>query len=250
MAFPWEAFTAFISNAPMASTPGSSDMLALIQGGLTKRVPITQLPGLQPIVTVPTIVVTASTYNALITDYTIAVNRSPAGATIINLPGSAGFGRPMIIKDIAGNCDNNNTITVTNGTIDGLSSFVLDIPYGCVVLQSMGSSNWSVISQVPDSETTIITNNATPTYDMVVLDKFIGIRKTPGSITTVVLLNAPPKGTEVTIKDCNGDAAVHNITIANGSIDGSAGKILNTAYAAITLRSLGTGNDWAIVSTH
>lgn len=247
MGFPISLFTAFVSNAPLADTPGGSDMLALIQGKLTKRLPINQIPGLTPIITVPTTFVTGSAYSILTTDYMVAVNRSPGGATVLQLPGSAGTGRPVIIKDYAGNVSETNSITIQNGTIDGASSYVITEPYGAVVLESMGGSNWSVVSAYKQLEAvTLVTAGAS--YSATLADRFIGVNKSAGSNTAIVLPSTPPPGLRYTIKDVNGDAANHPITISNGTVDGVSGYILPFAYGSLVIEAIGSANIWSIVS--
>lgn len=150
MGFPTDPFTDFISNAPLAATPGASDMLALIQSGQTKRLPITGIPGLTPIVSVPTkILAVSTTYNILLTDYFIGINLSPSAAITLNLPSSPGAGRPLIIKDINGLVTGATPITIANGTVDGQSGYILPFPYDCIWIQSTGvGNNWLIISRL------------------------------------------------------------------------------------------------------
>lgn len=149
MGFPTDPFVDFISNAPLATTPGSSDMLALIQNGLTKRLPITGIPGLTPVITAPTVIINQNTYNALNTDYVIMVNRSPAAPTTINLLSSPGLGRIIQIKDIAGNVSGTNLITIANATIDGVSGFIMPYPFDSIWLEATGSgNNWAFMGRL------------------------------------------------------------------------------------------------------
>ena len=146
--FPIETFTAFVSGAPLAGGVGSSDMLALIQGGKTVRLPVTSLPGviLTPIVLAPTTLITsAATYSVVSGDYFIGVNKSPISATTIHLPGAPGVGRTLIIKDVAGTVTGAAPITIDSGTIDGNAGWVLPFAYSCIGLQAVGGTNWSIL---------------------------------------------------------------------------------------------------------
>ncbi len=143
MSYPTEALATIIANAPVADTPSSSDVLLLLQGGLLKRLPANALPALE---TIPTEVVNQATYNATIDDQAILVNRSPAGATVINLPSNPGAGRRMLIKDIAGN-NAGYGITIGNATIDGIVGGTITANYGYVWLLSTGDGdNWAAVT--------------------------------------------------------------------------------------------------------
>lgn len=144
MAFPTEALATLIANAPIAATPGPSDALLLLQGALLKKLPANAIPQLT---TSPTQVVNVSIYNATLSDQTIFVRRSPAAPTTINLPSNPGLGRIIRIKDIAGNVDGTNTITIANGMIDGASGIVLNTARAYLQLESTGdSNNWANIT--------------------------------------------------------------------------------------------------------
>jgi hypothetical protein len=144
MTFPAEPFATFLANAPLAGPVGSSDVIALLQAGLIKQLPANVIPQLT---TVPSQTVNVSTYNATLTDQAILVNRSPAAATVINLPSNPGIGRRVLVKDIAGNCDLTNDITISNATIDGVAGLVLNTGYAYVWLLSTGNGNeWANVT--------------------------------------------------------------------------------------------------------
>lgn len=149
-AVPTDPFSNFIARAPLADTPGSSDMLALIQNGITKRLPITGIPGLTPIVSVPTRILPDPTtsYSILLTDYFVGVNNTVGAAVTLQLPAAPGAGRPMIIADVAGTVSGAAPITITNGTLDGYTGYVLPFAYSCLFIQSIGiASRWKIISR-------------------------------------------------------------------------------------------------------
>jgi len=145
MGFPIDPFSNFISNAPLADTPGSSDMLALIQNNITKRLPVSGIPGLTPIVVAPTKVITAgASYAALSTDYYIVVDKTVGSATAINLPGAPGTGATYIIKDGKGDAGTNNITINGNGkNIDGAATFILAFNFQSVELIYSGTS-WGI----------------------------------------------------------------------------------------------------------
>ena len=146
MAFPIEVFTQFISNAPLANTPGTSDMLALIQNGITKKLPIGSIPGLTPIVLAPTTVVTAgASYAVLSTDYYIDIDKTVGSATAVVLPPSPGKGATLIIKDGKGDAGTNQiTINGNGNNIDGQATYVMAFNYQSITLIYSGTS-WGVV---------------------------------------------------------------------------------------------------------
>lgn len=146
MAFPFEGFTAFVSGAPLANTPGSSDMLPIIQGGVTKRIPVGTIPQLT---VAPTTEVTGAAYALLLTDEVIFVNRSPAAATVLTLPSNPGAGRVYTVKDIAGNVSGGNNIAFANGTIDGNAAYQITTAYGSLTIISTGiGNNWGITAKI------------------------------------------------------------------------------------------------------
>ena len=149
MGFPTDAFFNFVSNAPLANPLGASDMVPIIQGGVTKRVSPFSFPAVAALTTFPETIITAgATYNATVADCAIFVRKSPGSPTTINLPSNPGQGRPFIIGDLNGDAAN-NFITVGNATIDGQSGFILALAWQCIFLLSTGNGNeWKMISKL------------------------------------------------------------------------------------------------------
>ena len=98
-------------------------------------------------------VTVAGAINALAGDVVILFNKSPSGASTLNLPPSSSRnGTPIIAKDITGDANTNNiTIAPATGeTIDGLSAAaavangiaVIDIDYGSRILYPLSSGGW------------------------------------------------------------------------------------------------------------
>lgn len=145
MSFPIEAFATFVANAPLADPLGSSDLLAVLQGGLIKRLPVNSIPLLA---TDPVTIVTTAGYAVLLTDKAILVDQAAPTATTITLPSNPGRGRVYTIADIAGNAAAGN-ITIANGTIDGGGGLVLNTNYASVTLISTGTANdWKIIARI------------------------------------------------------------------------------------------------------
>ena len=99
------------------------------------------------------IVTTVGAVSVLATDTVILLNKSPSGASTLNLPASSSrSGVPIIIKDITGDANtNNDTIVPASGeTIDGLSAAaaaangiaVIDVDYGSRTLYPLTSGGW------------------------------------------------------------------------------------------------------------
>lgn len=87
--------------------------------------------------------VTVATYNPLVTDATLLVNR--AGAVSVVMPlASARAGNPLLIKDISGAASTNPiTITFTGGeSVEGLTTVVINNRYGSFKLYPLAAGNY------------------------------------------------------------------------------------------------------------
>lgn len=90
---------------------------------------------------VPVIIVNATPYNALLTDYTIEVNVAVPSSIV--LP-AAPVGTVFIIKDISGAAFTNPiTITATT-TIDGAAAATINANYGSITLIFNGIE-WNIV---------------------------------------------------------------------------------------------------------
>jgi len=119
-----ETFTQFVTNAPASTGPTSADLIALIQGGVTKKV-APWFGGLA----VPTTKVTAgASYNYTASDMLVGVLKTVGSATSLVLPSSGLFlGRMFAAADWKGDA-NTNPITVTaagGNTFDGGATSVV-----------------------------------------------------------------------------------------------------------------------------
>lgn len=93
----------------------------------------------------PTVVTSASPYNALVTDCVIISNKTVAGAGTINLSSTLQTGRIVIIKDGKGDANANNITVQGNGkNIDGAASKVINTAYG-VLRVIYNGTEWSSI---------------------------------------------------------------------------------------------------------
>jgi hypothetical protein len=101
------------------------------------------------------IITTAGVANVLATDVVLLFQKSPSGASTVNLPASATrVGAPVTLKDMTGDANANNiTIVPAAGeTIDGFSAAaaaangtaLIDVNYGAKQLYPLTSGGWYV----------------------------------------------------------------------------------------------------------
>lgn len=93
--------------------------------------------------------------------------------------------------------------------------------------------------------TTIITG-VVPIYAATDTDIFIGVDKTIGAATQIVLPPLPQTGRLIVIKDIKGDADVNTITLTGGTVDGVANFPLPFPHDSISLVAVG-GTSWAVI---
>lgn len=102
------------------------------------------------------VITTAGAQNVLATDVVLLLQKSPSGASTINLPTSATrVGAPVIIKDLTGDANINNITIVPSGseTIDGFSAAaaaangvaVISVDYGIKRLYPLTSGGWYLL---------------------------------------------------------------------------------------------------------
>lgn len=131
--------------------------MALVGNELVQVIPITSLGAPSPIsefVTVSQIAnlggsttpvtITSGPFN-LVTPGFYPVHLTVPAPLTINLPSTPPNGN-FLIKDAVGNCATNNITIIATGalTIDGASTFVMNINYLSVTL-SFNGTNWSLI---------------------------------------------------------------------------------------------------------
>lgn len=93
---------------------------------------------------VPTVITVGPTYASAKTDTRILANLTAPGVLTITMLASAQYSQPILIKDIAGNVDNINTLTTvfSGGQLaDGQSSIVLQNAYAGFWLNPLPSGN-------------------------------------------------------------------------------------------------------------
>ena len=139
--------------------------------------------------------------------------------------------------DGAGGTSGNVTLQTGTGTIAGSVLFML----GGNFVASFDQSKFTLLQgrRVKVTQTTI-------TYNVLVTDEYISVGTLSAPIT-IVMPSSSSTGDIYTIKDANGSATIHNITISgNGySIDNSANYILSSNYAKVTL--IYNGSKWLVV---
>jgi hypothetical protein len=132
-----ETFTYFVQTAPLAASINTSDLLALIQGGQTKRIPAAQLLSASS----PTIVSAAGAYDVLTTDTFLAVTKTIANT--IQLPSGPTFNQRLTVADCLGNAGT-YPITIAAGagdTIDGIAALNLFANWQSANLQYVQALN-------------------------------------------------------------------------------------------------------------
>lgn len=90
-------------------------------------------------------------------DNLVAVNLTSAGPVALTLPSTVGVGTALRIYDQKGDAATNNiTISPPGGvTIEGASSLVIDVNFGCVELLLESSTNWKIINRSYSSSFTV-----------------------------------------------------------------------------------------------
>jgi hypothetical protein len=92
-----------------------------------------------------TIVNSGSTYTVSSSDYYVIVRKTVGSATTINIPAAGNAGLEYTIKDGKGDAATHNiTITPASGTIDGASTFVMNINWQSNTILDDGTT-WNVI---------------------------------------------------------------------------------------------------------
>lgn len=102
------------------------------------------------------VVTAAGSITVLSADAVLLMNKSPSGASTINLPNSSTRGGlPITVKDLTGDANSNNiTFAPASGeTIDGFSASdaaangvaVIDVNYGKKTLYPLTSGGWYVL---------------------------------------------------------------------------------------------------------
>lgn len=92
----------------------------------------------------PTFVTSGASYNSVVTDTRILVNKTVGSATSIVLALSAGYQLPVLVKDLKRDADSNPiTVTFSGGqTMDGLSSVVINNPAGYFWFNPLAAGGW------------------------------------------------------------------------------------------------------------
>lgn len=133
--------------------PGGIDLTALFEivspgtsaSGVNYAITMAQLAVLIPAIQfTPTFVLSGAAYNSVGTDTRILVNKTVGSATSVVLLGSASYSQPVLVKDLKGDAGTNPiTVTFTGGqTLDGLSSVVINNPYGFFWFNPLASGGW------------------------------------------------------------------------------------------------------------
>jgi hypothetical protein len=93
----------------------------------------------------PTFITSGSVYDSVATDIRILVDLTIAAPLTVLLLPSANYTFPVLVKDIKGTASPTNPITVTFSSgqeMDGLSSVVIDNPYGYFWFNPLSTGGW------------------------------------------------------------------------------------------------------------
>jgi len=134
---PAEPFAQFVLLLPAATQVNTSDYVAIVQGGRTKRIPAAQIIGAAS----PTVVSVAGVYNALPSDTFLAVTKTVANT--IQLPSGPSFNQRLTVADCLGNAGT-YPITIAAGagdTIDGIAALNLFASWQSANLQYVQALN-------------------------------------------------------------------------------------------------------------
>lgn len=129
-----------ISSLPLALGLTGDDEFIIVQGGTTKRVPLSVIASfINPAGTGASVIITSgatvgSPYLVPAGIGKVLVNKAVGAPTGIKLNLASSYGGvPILIKDIKGDAGTNNiTITFTGELVDGLSQLVLTTNYAWV----------------------------------------------------------------------------------------------------------------------
>ena len=184
--------------------------------------------------------VNAATYNLLTSDDILHVTYTSTGSCTVTWPTAQILTDRLVwIKDAGGNAGTNNITVATEGsqTIDGESTYVIDIDYAAVALYCDGTNLYvlTISGAAPSAVTTV----SSSTHSLALTDSILKVTYTSTGACTITWPTAQiTDGREVTIKDAGGDASTNNITIATGgseTIDGAASYVMTEDYSSITL---------------
>lgn len=138
----------------LPSYPGGFDATALIElvspgnveEGINYAATLAQIAsiiGPLYIYPAPTIITSGASYNSVASDNRILVNKTIGSATSIVLLGGASYLQPVLVKDLKLDADTHPiTVTFASGTMDGLSSVVINNPGGYFWFNPLANGNF------------------------------------------------------------------------------------------------------------
>lgn len=120
----------FINGGMVAQSSSGLNALAVLPEGVNIIRPVR-------------VIETGASYSATTSDHLIVVRKTSGSATSIVLPSAPSKGNAITVKDGRGDASTNN-ITISGGTIDGASSYVISADRGVVRLTFDGTE-WVVL---------------------------------------------------------------------------------------------------------
>lgn len=131
--------------------PGTFDLTALMEivspgnaaNGVNYGVTLAQLALIIGGGGAPTIITSGASYNSVVTDTRILVNKTIGSATAITLLNGASYFQPVLVKDLKGDADV-NPITITfPGTYDGIASpLTINTQFGFIWFNPLAAGNF------------------------------------------------------------------------------------------------------------
>ncbi len=131
--------------------PGTLDLTALMEivspgnaaNGVNYGINLAQLALIIGGGSVPTIITSGASYQSVITDTRILVNKTIGSATAITLLGAASYFQPVLVKDLKGDAGANPITVNFIGTYDGIASpLTINTNYGWIWMNPLASGNW------------------------------------------------------------------------------------------------------------
>jgi len=186
--------------------------------------------------------------------YQVSTTANPVLATLPSA-GDVAVGRFYIFKDWDGTANINNiTIQGAGNNLDGNANYVINTPYGAVMVIQIGGSKWTVFRY--QSNTNEIFANSGDTITLLSANGQTSVfcsTLSSGITINLPLASLVNSECKITIKDISGKAETNNITIvpqAGDTIENlSDDKLIQVGYGSVTLVPTPSyaNNTWVMV---
>jgi hypothetical protein len=233
-----------VSALPTATSLDPADDLYIVQSGVSKQAPISELWGYTA--------VGNANYTILVTDVHVDLTATLATSSKTwTLPSAASYGAGRILRltDSFGGITGTFNLNISRAgsdTINGLTTLGLVTPGAMLLLMSNGGTKWIIIQQEPPNYAS--PGNAAytilPTDNHVVLTTAL---TAPRTWTMPTALAYGPSRILVIYDAAGGISATNTLTIQRQGTDGLEGGtsiVLNSAGINISFVSNGFGQWW------